>query len=154
VDRPDEQSAELIEDLWTDNLRSSLGDAVSELGGSPLCEGEGHDAGSRFTRAEKFCNSLRDDLGLARSGAGDDLQVAATVLYGVERFALELWCRHGQHRRTVHVRAALGDSAEQGTCDGGQPWLSLSEQDLANRFHERSFFLRRGSVAKRWRMLA
>jgi hypothetical protein len=90
VDRSDEQGAELIEDLRADNRGRPLGYSVSEFSRGSLGEGEGHDSLGAFTRTEKGRNALRYDLGLARAGAGDDLQVAAAVLYGLERFTLEL----------------------------------------------------------------
>jgi hypothetical protein len=95
VDRPHEQGAELIEDLWADNFSGPLRYPVSELSRSALGEGESHDARGRLTGSEKTRDALRNDLGFARSGAGDDLQVAASVLYGIEGFTLKLRCGHG-----------------------------------------------------------
>src|SRR5487761_1785630 len=115
VDRPDEQGAELIEDLSSDNLGRPLGYPVPELSSGSLGEGESDDARGQLTNAQKVCNPLRNDLGLARTGRGDDLEVAPAVVYGGERFALELRCpcraRVGRHANNSRQRGERHGSA-------------------------------------------
>ena len=93
VDGTDEHPSQPVEVGLT---QSGVGhntalDAGFERRGRALGKGEGDDAGRLDTLGAQRRDTLGDDLSLARSGRGDDLQVAATIGDGCLRLALKLW---------------------------------------------------------------
>ena len=80
VDGPDEEPAELVENGATHSTLGPFGDAMAQLGGGALGEGEGDDADRGHAVGEQVGDALGDDLGLARPGGGDDLQVSIAAV--------------------------------------------------------------------------
>ena len=72
-------------------------DARLELLRGPLGERERDDPRRVGAVRHQVREPLRDNFGLARTSACDDLQVRAAVQYGRSRVTFELWCgRAGQ----------------------------------------------------------
>ena len=82
--------------------------SLSSRGGL-LGERERDDRLRRLAVREQRRDSLRHDLGLARAGGGDDLDVAAAVRDGRGRLSLEL--RDFRSRRLGTARRVTGTSA-------------------------------------------
>jgi hypothetical protein len=79
MDGADKQPAELVERRSAQPPFGPLGDPLSKLARRSLGERERDDRASRDTIGQQVGDPLRHDLGLARPGRRDDLQMAAAV---------------------------------------------------------------------------
>jgi len=84
MDRAHEQAVQPIERRSAEPVLDACRDPILQLLGRALGKGEGNDRLRRYVGREEVGDALGDDLGLARTNRGDDLQVAAPVPHCVE----------------------------------------------------------------------
>ena len=119
VDRPDVQAPEAVARCRAQLHRRALADALLQLGGRLVGEGEGDDRLGWLSLIEERRDPLCDDLGLTRASSGDDLYVSATVSDGVGCLAFEY----------RNVRIALGH-ATASVCRSGPRFRKAETDEL------------------------
>ena len=92
VDGADEHRTQPVKEAPALALGDLPGDAGLQGFRRPLREGEGDDLARFDPLVDQRCHAAGDCLGLARPGAGDDLEMTASVVYHL----LLLW-RGGEH---------------------------------------------------------
>ena len=91
MDRPDQELSELVRGGIPKERDCAKPYTLLQFLRGPVCEGEGHDRRGILTIGEQRRDLLRDDLGLARSGRSDDLDVTAPVPHGRRGPAFKDW---------------------------------------------------------------
>ena len=90
MDRADEQAVSRSSAARPSRSSTPPLDPLLQLLRGPLGERERDDRRRWHPVGEQVDDPLRDDLGLAGAGRGDDLQMAAAVLDGLKRGASQL----------------------------------------------------------------
>ena len=66
--------------LFPSSSRQRVNDVLLQFRSGLICEGEGNDILGLEAGLQQIRDAARDDFGLSRAGAGDELQVRMSVL--------------------------------------------------------------------------